>query len=117
MKIHWVYVWLANPVGFLLTLRPVVYVGETNNRRRRTQTHRRSSWWRWLTIGVPIPIPMPRWAAMRVERALVQVLRPVANREYNGRRALSAGVVRRRALTLILLVVGALAGIALRGCF
>ena len=104
--IHWLYVWLPHPVGLVLTLRPVTYVGETGNLARRTGTHLRSSWWRHLVIPVPIAVPMGRRTAQALERVLVALLAPAGNREYNrGRSVRPAAVVRRFVLLVAALVL------------
>lgn len=105
---HWLYVWLANPVGLLLTWRPVIYVGESSCWRRRTAEHRRESWWWWLTWGVPLVCPVPgRRTGQAIEEGAVRLLRPAANREHN--RGATVGPV---AILARLVVVVGLAWVA-----
>ena len=83
MKRHWLYVWLPHPLGFFVTGRLIIYIGETSRIDLRTRQHLSGAWWRWLVIPVPVALPMPRWAARWLERVLVEVTAPAANREYN----------------------------------
>lgn len=81
---HWLYLYPANLLGVLLGWALVIYVGETNNPRRRRAQHMDDSWWRWMAWRSPIVIPIPgRWAAMHVEERIVRTLRTPGNKEYN----------------------------------
>lgn len=105
---HWVYVYVATPIGFLLLWRPVVYVGESNDEARRHGEHMASAWWRDLAFRRRLVILVPgRRAGMVVERVLVAVLRPAANRKHNRRGGVSRRTVaaRRRFLATVTVTV------------